>query len=781
MDVNQNRNGPAAAISSACLSSGRWPARAQRSLELGFARCVDWLHEPLQRCLGEFEQQLFDRADHAHHAAEQQDCFVSRQRVQQDRAALEQRFFARIAIAFDTVDDRSRAEQKGTPGETKPWRQLELLDPAEHELSMTLEQFGFRGDARHSGVLSELGYRLGVLMAAPLLEGEALPLGPHALAAAFHHASAPLDLPLAHQLALLQSFDHNVIQAMAPLLDAINAQLQADGILPQLRNTPVLRHTSRPYAVPLGTAAEASGETHASGGNQPRPESIAVLESLRNMLAQQRTGHGAAAGQAAGRAASAEELQTALGALQQHLAVVTDQASRELRSAQRLREELLTQLNIGTPNGAPRTQLSSEQGDTVELVALLFEQLGQQLHRDGSAHALLGGLQLPLLRMAVTDRGFFEQHEHPARQLLDTVTATANEWLDGSDDESNRPLATKLNQLVARANQEPPSTDLYADLLADIKHHVELLNRRAQAAEQRHLEAALGRERLEQARRRAAELMAVRFAQSPPRGLLRTLLDRAWSDVLALTLLRHGEDSEAFDAQLAVTDQLLGRLPVDDRGQLQQDVETGLQQIGMHAEEAEQVAQRLLGSQPLASSAGVTPELPSATDIAIRLKQHQRLGEHSSQAPDAAQAAPSTGISATATASKATASGVESNHPAAAPAAVDPREQAIQQRLRQLPFGVWFEFANAAGDHVIRRKLAWYSPMSGRCLLVTRRGQLGQEMTLTQLAHDIARGRVHEVAAPPKGLLDRAWSGLTGALRQPAASVRAAAQGGYRP
>lgn len=747
MDVDQHRRHSLVSQSGAHLSRGRWPTRAQSLLEHAYTLCKDGLHEPLQHCLSEFERQLFAQAEKAHHAREQQDCFASRQRVLQDQAALEQRFTARLAAAFDNLDTSNNVE----PGKTKAWQQLELLDPVEHELSMTLEQLGTRGDVRHSYVLSELGYRLGVLIGTPPLEGEALPLGPHALAQAFQHASAPLDLPLAHQLMLLQSFDQWLIQLLAPLFDAINTRLQADGILPQLHSTPVLRHSSnRPRAVAAAPAVPQANAGIETAQNEP----IAILESLRDMLAQQRSGHDAARGAAIGRAASAEELQTALGALQQHLAAVTDHASRELRSAQRLREELLVQLNVGTPAGAPRTQLSGEQGDTVELVAMLFEQFGQQLQQGGNAHALLGDLQLPMLRMAVTDRGFFEQREHPARQLLDTVTATANDWLDGSGDESNRPLTAKLEQLVARANQEPPSAGLYTSLLADIKHHVELLNRSAQAAEQRHVEAALGRERMEQARRRATELMAERFAQSPPHGLLRALLDRAWSDVLALTLLRHGEESEAFDAQLAITDQLLGLLPVDDHSQLQQDVEAGLQQIGMHAEEAEQVAQRLLGPGKQAP----TIELPSATDLALRLKQYQRLGEQVSPTP--------------APAKPATAAAVP------VPAAVmDPREREIQQRLQQLPFGSWFEFVGLDQGKIVRRKLAWYSPMSGRCLLVTRRGQRGEEMTLLQLARDIAHGRVREVDPSPESLLDRAWRSLASVLRQPSASNRATVQG----
>ena len=759
MDVGQDRRHSPAAQQGSHIGSARWPARAQRLLETSHTLCVEGLQEPLRRCLSEFEKQLFALAERAHHAGEQQDCFASRQRVLQGRNTFAQHFMERIGSALNEIDDA-----KAGSADAKPWQTLALVDPGEQEVSMTLEQLGARGEVRHSSVLHELGYRLAVLVGAPPLEGQALPLGPYTMAKACHEASTELELPLKHQLLLLQHFDRWVIQALAPLYDIINAHLQGDGVLPQLRSIPIPRHigkrarpvagsdsgaASEPTPADAGAAGAAQGTGAGTGSGGGTGDPIEVLESLRDLLARQRASQSGVSGQPVGRAASERELQSALGALQQHLVQVTDQAGRELRSAARLREELLAQLNFGKPSDAPRTQLSDEQGDTVELVARLFEQLGQQLQHGGNASNLLSGLQLPVLRMAVADHGFFEKREHPARRLLDTVTAAANDWLDGSDDESNRPLAIKLEQLVNRASQEPPSAGLYTTLLADIEHHLALLTRKAQAAERRHVEAAQGRERLDQARHRAGELMAERFAQSSPRGLLRALLDRAWSDVLALTLLRHGEDSEAFRAQLAITDQLLGRLPVDDRLQLQVEVESGLQQIGMHVEEAVQVAQRLLG----AGKPDPAVELPSATDLALRLKQHQRLGEQ--------QSAPQPQHEPVAA----------HPHPTQAPEP-SPRERRIEEHLRNLPFGSWFEFIDPTTGQIARRKLAWYSPMSGRCLLVSRRGQRGEEMSLAQLAHEVASGRACEVPAQPESLLDRAWRSLTGNLRQAAGPRR---------
>src|SRR5690606_25886045 len=144
--------------------------------------------------------------------------------------------------------------------------------------------------------------------------------------------------------------------------------------------------------------------------------------------------------------------------------------------------------------------------------------------------------------------------------------------------------------------------------------------RKSQLAERRYVEAMQGHDRLEQARQRAAQLMAERKGPARPDGGLRGLIDRAWTDVLALTLLRHGEQSEAFSSRLLITDQLCGKRPVSNPLALRHGLETGLQQIGMPAEESAELARWLFADSEDPASRG-----PSTTSLAIRLKQ--RLGE----------------------------------------------------------------------------------------------------------------------------------------------------------
>ena len=728
------------------LEHGHWSPRARHLIGEVHALALQHLDRAMRQCASAIEQQLYAQADRARNHQDQQRAFHSMQRWQQARPQVLKHMLTLIGDGFRQMD-QVRTTAPTTIGNLT----LSLLDRDEHEENAAMEKIVARGESRHGPALFELGYRMAVLVATAPMEGETLPLGPHALAHAFRRASVSLQLPIEHHLLALQVFEQNVMHDVGILFDAVNALLIREGILRSLRAFPTVRQPSRngsaaagapegPASSSTGQATAASSPSASATTTATHGDHIAVLEGLRDLLAQRRGHPGVSL--SGDRSATADELHIALSAVQQHVSAVSDHASRELRSAQRLRDELLTQLNMGRPAGTPRTRLSPEQGDTVELMAMLFEQLHRQMRPSSSVRGVLSDLQVPLLRMAVVDRNFFEQQEHPARKLLAAVAEAANEWLDTGDDDADRALARKLDQLVARTRQEAPSTGLYTSLLADIEHHLGLLARKAHIAERRQVEAMQGRDRLEQVRRRATEWMTQRFADAPPRGLLRTLLERAWCDVLALTLLRHGEDSEAFAARSHVTDQLLGRSPITDRVALQAEVQNGLQQIGMHADEAEQVSQRLLGTN-LATPA--QDEALSATSLAMKLKQHQRLGGHAGE------------------------SAMRKPHPPASPPAtsgrpIDPHQQRIAERLRQLPFGSWFEFTDASGQ-TRQRKLAWYSPVSGHCLFVTRRGQRGDDMHLDDLARALAHGEARELEATREHLLDRAWHALSANLR----------------
>ncbi|MET0332480.1 MAG: DUF1631 family protein [Dyella sp.] len=697
----------------------RWPARSRHLLEETQALCLGWLENAVERSLLEFERQLTQQVTQSRDPRVQQQLLDSRHLLTVGSAALARDFLDQVTHGFEQLDAINAPE----PPESESWS---LLDTAEQDLQAALDRIAAQSAWRSGVLLYELGYRFAVLMGCPPLEGLQLPLGPHALTQAWRNASTRLAMPLAHQLILLQSFEQNVIDTLAPLYETINEHLQADGILPHLRPYAHVRHvpigkTGAPDVAPYPPIMAAGAVSAPIADN-----SIGNLLQLRQLLAQHRR---EPRQQEAGvvQYASNEQLQEAL----HQLGLKQEQQSHSgLRDARGLHDALLAQFNSGTLADMAKTGLSDAQYDTVELLGLLVQALANQLHPGNRAQAMLDRLHIPLLRLALDDPRFFEASPHPARKLLETVAQTAYDWLEGNDGAADQELASTLEQVLQRANNEPPSSALYTALHQEIESHMAVLTRKARINERRQIEAMQGRERLELARQQASAVLATRFERAAPRGLLRVLLERAWSDVLALTLLRHGEHSEEFFNQLRLTDQLLGRLPNADRLQLRHQVEHGLLQIGMPENEAQHVARRLLEQPDVAAVGRLSPN----DDLAQTLAQRQRLGGGLPSGSDVVDTLP-----------------------------LDDLENQILDRLQQLPFGTWFEFRDAANAQVSRCKLAWYSARSGRSLLVNRRGTR-TEMSLGQLASAVAQGHASQLSRSRQNVFERAWRSFANEL-----------------
>lgn len=699
------------------LPDARWPPRSQRLLGEVRALCSNWLHQPLLRTLDHFDTHLNQQAERARSHLDQVRYQATHKLLLNERQTFDQRFIASIDRAFDRL---------GQPI-IKPAASLQMLslvDPLEHELTTSLDQLVARNEARGGVQLVELGYRLAALIATAPLEGAAVPIGPHAMANAFAEASTYLGLPGEHGLLLLQSLEGSLIQGLSSLHELVNNHLQAAGILPFLRPFMLPRTTPRRER---SSTATSPATTSTAGTSTTRAQDKPVEPAPEAAVA--------AAGKSPGVASNAE-LQAAIATLQEHLVQADEQHRQALRDPQRLREDLLIQLAVGRRGDGPHATLSTEQDDALEMIARLFEQMAQQLPPGSEARTVLGNLQLPMLRAALHDPLFFEQHEHPARRLLGRVAQIARDWFDDTHGETDRALRTRMGQWVERAGRDPPGNELYLGLLADIDHYLVQLQHRTQLVERRQVEAMQGLERLEQARQRCSELLAARFAPASPQRHRISMLDDAWRDVLALTLLRHGEQSEVFQTRMVITDQLLGVLPMGNRGKLEQEVMAGLAQVGQHGEPAMHMTQHLIDirQQP----AGGTHAAETST-VAMPLNDSlpQASAQLQTQHADAPMEYP----------------------PTTPPSAEILR---IHRHLRALPSGTWFEFADPSGLRGKRRRLVWYSPLSGHSLFVTRRGERAEEFDQLELASEIARGNIRELAAEQEDMLDHAWRMVTG-------------------
>ena len=380
------------------------------------------------------------------------------------------------------------------------------------------------------------------------------------------------------------------------------------------------------------------------------------------------------------------------------------------------------------------TALSRDDGDVFELLDLLYGEIEQRLRGDAMISTLLNRLQAPLLHAALQDRSLLEHSAHPARQLLNTVAEAGARWTptEDVDPQLHEPLRQAVDHVIEHYRVAPGAFDTANQRLQE---HLQTLTRKAEVSERRHVEAARGKEKLELAKRRANQAIDASTAEQRLPRFVQTLLSQAWADVLTLTLLRHGEDSDAWRRQLQITQQIVAANLTGGAGAgaphgLDADIEHALTLVGYHGDDAGAI------SRQLTVGPAQDAEAASRTELAVKLRSRARLGEEG-----------------------------QPQVPRSPLPARDEREQACWEQIRALPFGTWFEFVQNQQGDAVRRRLSWFSPVTDNALFVNQRGQRVGEQSLDSLARMLARGQARIVAAERSRLVDRAWHAAVDVLR----------------
>ena len=389
----------------------------------------------------------------------------------------------------------------------------------------------------------------------------------------------------------------------------------------------------------------------------------------------------------------------------------------------------------------PQAGLIQEDADTFELLGMLYSEMEREVQREAPAVEMLIRLQVPVAQAALHDREFFLRPQHPARELLNSVAESGASWL--GEDDADPQLVLKLHNAVERVVTEyDGDEEVFENVNNEVQAHFRAMARKAELVERRHVEAARGKDRLEVAKRRASDTIENALHGHVPQKFVQALLDQAWADVLTLTLLRNGEDSDEWREQEAVTQRIVASTtkdesdgeadagdtaaaPVDEA--LSSQVEAALVQVGYHGDEASAIARRLSGTDD-------EDDATSRTELTARLKARARVGEQAESRKKPA---------------------VERT----------PKEQECHDYLRTLPFGTWFEFTRNQQGDVTRQRLSWYSPITDNALFVNQRGQRIGEQSMDSLARLMARGQVHVVTQDKGRLIDRAWKATVKALR----------------
>ncbi|MBD8491921.1 DUF1631 domain-containing protein [Pseudomonas syringae] len=706
-------------------------------------KAAQQLKDTLQVLFDNADDTLFEMADRARDNREQNTFFEAMRDLRLKRKSIERAFIDKFCEAFLALG-QLRAHEPVLPNPVS-FDKLELVHNDDLEKTVAVDAMVAKVMSRDGLALGQLTLRLNALVPHALTDHNN-PLGPTLLCDFFLQAGRSLGVEIRVKLIILKLFEKYVLADADQLYAEANRLLIATGILPDMKALPARRVSDHPpherAAPQLDDPALAQVTEQLDKGVQEVFTALQqLLGHLRGNLAPRHEPS------AEVRPISSQDLLRLLSHLQQYVPPSEEVEAFDLR--QQL-EQLLTRVSV--KSGKSRI-VGSVDEDVINLVAMLFEFILDDRNLPSSLRALIGRLQIPMLKVAVLDKSFFSHASHPARRLLNEIASAALGW-GGRDDYQRDSLYQRVEQIVQRLlNDFVDDTAIFAELLADFLAFTHDERRRSELLEQRTRHAEEGRARAELARQRVQhELNRRLVGKTLPQVVVR-LLQEAWSKVLLLICLKHGDTSAEWQEGLQAIDDLIWS-------------------VELH--EAPEARQRLLECVPGLlkvlreglSSAAFDPFATSEFFSQLEVLHVQAFQHFSRQQHGHDQAWP----------------GIQTG---AAPAMVNvveeivliaPEEQMFNepgtalpegdsglQKVDQLRVGCWVELQEDE-EHKLRCKLAAIVEASGRYIFVNRTGMKVLEKTRTGLAMEFRRGSIRVL--DDALLFDRALASVMGSLRQ---------------
>lgn len=711
------------------------PPRVRSALENLLEHSCNWFEPAIRRALDQVENVLFGLAERAGNSAEQQRHFESLREVKLARADMAPRFLQQVEASLATLrpaPGTARAPVDPMPQNTP----LGLVDSGALEEDLALQEIAGKAEVRNSLDLNALAQRLAVIAGTPIWNIDAMPLGPTRLAEAFRQALGSIDLDTPHRVLIYRQFDRAALSPIGMFYETANSRLVGLRILPNLL-PPSYRRNAAAQQAPPPAADEGSVHEDAVASATERADAE-LFGTLRDLLGERRRAAGTQRPIEAHQPASREDLQSVLGAMQRSAGTASRAANYD---AEHFRNTLLVKLRRASPQGRP-LGLADEDADTIDLVGMLFDYITRDVRDGSAARALMARLHVPVLRVALGDKTFFTRRDHPARELLNTIAETGARWMDASEADTDTELVDRMRMVVDHVGADyDGDIGVFETLLGDLGEHMRVVARRAEVVERRHIDAAKGRDRLEIARNAARSAITRLVQDHRPAPRVRALLEHAWIDALALSALRDGTGGTEFRRRLTVASNLV-RHSESARGEAVDDavrgeLDAGLRQVGLHPDDVEGILEHLHADAS-------TQDSPQARQVLDRIDE--------------------------ALESKARLGGTDATPEAAAPVAAPPPLSAAEtdmlQQLKRTAFGTWFDFVLNQQGETARRKLAWFSPVTGHCLFVNQRGARTEDRSLEQLARDMVRGQAKIANTTEGSMIDRAWKAIVDMLKR---------------
>lgn len=637
---------------------------------------------------------LFELADTATTNSDQNLYFDSMREVRVQRRAIETRFLNTVEEAFArlvAVDERDFLKDNGELSAEA----LSLVQNEDLEQLVAVEAMVGRANKAFAPLLTALCSALSSVMSVQV-DDRSLPFGPHVLCAAMLAQVKRLDIGIKAKLSLFELFDKVVIQCLSACYGQLLEVLKANKI--------------RVY-VPDVAIPNAADEPVADSSSLPMP------------------------------ANRKQSLREALGFVQRLPVSCANEDGIDV-------EQLLVKLRAESDEPVEISRLERE---TIRLVQMMFQLILRAHKLAPPLRELFCRLQVPVLRMSLQDPGFLQpgQEQHPARRLLNEFASVATRWGDAEAIKEDDALLSVMRSTVDKIQTAADvNAEVFHAALADFSAFLESEQQRAAMLEKRTVDAEDGKARAEMVRKRVAAEIVQRMPESLP-TVVQDLLNGPWSNVLFITGLKYGVESELWHEQLGVVTDLVWSVQErhDKRDRqnlirmvpdLMQRMRRGLEGVSYNPFEVSELFSALEEIH-LTRIRGDTVSRTQPVDETVQ-EQPSAAVEPKADAPQTA------------------------GHSAPAEEVTElPPDDPHMRTVTGFSQGAWFDL-NHGSENAIRCRLAAFIRPTGKYIFVDRSGAKVAEKTQQELARDLKEGRLRNV--DNSMLFDKALESVVSSLRK---------------
>lgn len=256
---------------------------------------------------------------------------------------------------------------------------------------------------------------------------ERIPIGSIVLCEGFANTLAPLNIDLEITQELLSQFARHLKSAVAKIWERADEELSAMGL--ELTAPKISTYTETPDH---SSSAHLSNSTNVSSDetgalDQTMVDAIArqVVTKVENLL-----------GHSSGNLANGEDSTPSLSSAcfaTSDLTLTLTSIQSELSGQHSIICNLTESIKNALLSRGLNQNLSPRQEDMIDMVGLLFEYIIDDHELPETVKNLIGLLQIPVLKLALIEKEFLSDRNHPGRQLLNDMTSAGMHCKDSDD------------------------------------------------------------------------------------------------------------------------------------------------------------------------------------------------------------------------------------------------------------------------------------------------------------------------------------------------------------